>query len=227
MQATPIAAQAKTTTLVETANQKYVEAVYLNLLDRPVDVPGLKSWGAALDAKRPRSALVNAIIHTTEYYNNLVTAAYEQYLGRAPSANEATPFVNQFLQGKLTDEQLEANVLSLPEYISAHGGSANSTWVTSVYQNLLNRAPTPTELSTQIAALGGGKTAFAVALGLAKSPEHEGIIIRSDYMSLFGRAATQAEVNAWVNAFTAGSYTNEAILALFVTTDKYFQLHTM
>lgn len=229
VQATPLSAQATTKALLETANQKYVEAVYINLLNRPVDLGGLKSWGLALDSKKvPRSALPTQILGSAEYFNNLVTSVYQKYLGRTPSPTEASGWVVQFLSKKLTDEQFHANVLALPEYIAVHGGAANATWVTSVYQMLLNRAPTASELNPKVTALAGGKTtAFQVALGVARSAEHEAILVRGYYQSYYGRVGTTAEVNGWVNAFLLSGFTNEYIQTVFTSTDLFYALHTV
>jgi hypothetical protein len=85
------------------------------------------------------AAAAKDLVSSSEYFTNLVSAFYQQVLHRQPDSAGAAFWVSQ-LQHGVTDEQLEANLLSSTEYVTDHGGGG-STWVTGVYNDLLGRAP--------------------------------------------------------------------------------------
>jgi streptogramin lyase len=161
--------------------------------------------------------------HSAEYYSHFVTAAYQKYLGRTPSATELAGWVSA-MQAGLTDEQLEAGFIGAPEYIASHGG-AGAGWVRGMYLDLLNRTPSDAEVNGWLLAIQNGETETAVAYGFAASPEREGIRVQADYQKYLGRAASAAEVNGWIAAFESHSYTNEDVIAGFVGSPEFFQTH--
>jgi hypothetical protein len=170
------------------------------------------------------AAVAGDLSHSAEYYGNLVTAAYQQYLGRLPDPTEVAAWVGA-LQNGLSDERLEAGFIGSPEYIQDHGGPGKG-WITGMYQNLLGRTPSPAEVNAWLAALAGGASPTDVALGFAASPEREGQRITADYQTYLGRLPTADEVALWVQAFNAGhGISNEDIIAGFVGSPEFFQSH--
>jgi len=158
-----------------------------------------------------------------EYYSRFVTAAYQRYLGRSPDPQGLSGWVGA-MQNALTDERLEAAFIGSPEYIQEHGG-LGAPWITAMYQNLLNRTPSQTEVNTWVTALNNGLTPGDIAFFFAASPEREGIRVRADYQTYLGRTASDSEVNGWVQAFANNLVTNEDVVAGFVGSPEYFQTH--
>jgi hypothetical protein len=157
--------------------------------------------------------------HSAEYYQNVVTAAYQRYLGRAPGPAETTGWVTAMQHG-LSDEQLEAGFIGAAEYIASHGGQG-AGWVSGMYHDLLGRTPTQAEVDGWVSVLNNGVAPQQVAYGFAASVEREGQRINADYVAYLGRSATQAETSAWVNAFEQGT-SNEDVVAGFVGSAEYF-----
>jgi hypothetical protein len=166
--------------------------------------------------------VANALTHCFEYYANLVNAAYQKYLGRAPETAGLSGWV-YVLQHGLSDEQLEAGFIGSPEFIADNGG-LGAGWITSLYQELLGRAPSPAEVAGWLDALRGGVTPFAIAYGFAASPEREAQRITADYQQYLNRTPEPGIVAAWVSAFEHG-YSNENVIAGFVGSQEYFQGH--
>lgn len=82
-----------------------------------------------------------------QYYgdaNALVDSWYRTYLGRAPDAGMVY-WVNQLNQGKAADEVL-AGILGSDEYY-ARAGSSPVGFLTQLYNDILKRAPAPSELN--------------------------------------------------------------------------------
>jgi len=152
-----------------------------------------------------------------------LTAAYKKYLNRIPDSVGLAGWVGVMEHG-LTDETLEAYFIGSPEYIANHGGPG-AGWITGLYQDLLGRTPTASEVNTWVVYRNQGGSTFTVALLFAASPERETIRVQNDYQTYLGRAATQTEVNAWVVAFANHQITNEDVIAGFVGSPEYFVRH--
>jgi hypothetical protein len=119
-----------------------------------------------------------------------------------------------------TDEQVEAQFIGSPEYINNHGG-AGAGWVTGMYQDLLHRSPSQSEVNYWVTQLNNGATTVSVALGFAASLERETTRVQTDYMTYLGRSASSSEVSYWVNQFASGQ-TNENLVAGFTGSNEYF-----
>ncbi len=168
----------------------------------------------------------SAFTHSAEYYTNLVTATYQKYLHRAPDGPGLAGWVRG-MQAGLTDEQLEAFFIGSAEYIASRGAGPGhwAPWVTSMYQDLLGRTPSPAEVQQWVNGLDLGISTTYVAHGFAASAERETLRVTADYLNYLGRAPTAAEVAQWVKAFEQGWITNEDVLAGFVGSAEYFQKH--
>ncbi len=99
------------------SNDSFLQAVYQDVLSRPVDPIGAAAWGAQLDAGTPRTTVAAAILASTEAENDLINAVYVKYLHRAPDPSGMAFWLTQLQQG-LRDEDFVAGVVGSPEYFS-------------------------------------------------------------------------------------------------------------
>jgi hypothetical protein len=168
-------------------------------------------------------AIANGFTHSKEHYIQLITADYLTYVKRSPTQAEINNYwLPNLLGGAMfTDEQVEAQFIGSPEYINDHGG-AGAGWVNGMYQDLLHRTPSQTEVNYWLTQLGNGVTTYTVALGFAASLERETTRVQSDYRTYLGRSASGTEVSYWVNQFANNSQTNEDLVAGFVGSTEYF-----
>jgi hypothetical protein len=173
----------------------------------------------------PPATLINAaaiFAHSEEHFTEFVTTAYQRYLKRLPDATGLQAWVSDMLAGLVSDEQLEAAFIGSPEYIANHGGTGQA-WVTGMYQDLLGRTPSPTEVQEWVNALASGASTTAVAFGFAASAEREGQRVTANYQTYLGRAPSPGEVNLWVNLFVNEGVSNESMVAGFVGSPEYYQ----
>jgi hypothetical protein len=63
---------------------------------------------------------------------------------------------------------------------------------------------------------------LAVANAFTTSNEHYTDLVVADYQQLLGRSPAQAEINLWLNSFTAGA-TDEQVMAAFLAAPEYYQ----
>jgi hypothetical protein len=163
------------------------------------------------------------LTHSPEYYANVITAAYQQYVKRAPDGAGLAYWVDQMLNHGLTDERLEASFLGSVEYVRDHGGNG-AGWVEGMYEDLLGRAADASGLAFWTDALAHGASPAAIAYGFAASPEREAQRVAADYQRYLGRSPDAAGLNYWVDEFVNHGQTNEDLVAGFVGSPEYFQV---
>jgi hypothetical protein len=207
-----------------TPNQRFVTAAFEKVLGRAPDSNAQRDSLASLldQGLMTPGQLASILTHSAEYYSDFVTAAYQKYLLRSPDAFGLAGWVSA-MQNGLSDEQLEAGFVSSPEYINDNGGMADlTTWVKSLYKNLLGRnSPSQAEVNGWLSALNNGVTVGQVAFGFTASLEREAIRVIGDYQTYLNRTPSQAEVQGWVTAFQNG-VSNEDVIAGFVGSPEFY-----
>jgi hypothetical protein len=224
-------------------NQSWVQSLFTSLQYTPGPT-AVSTWvNNLLAAYQPqRQAVINAILTSTEYRTNLITAAYNTYLGRAPSAAELAAGLQQLAAG-VTDEQFIANViLGSKEYfndapsIIGVTGTSNTTFVLALYKQILPwfyptltaSSPVVVQWVTQLQQ--GLLTRAGLALLLLTGPRYRfdatnGLVNRM-YVKYLGRSATAAEISAWTTAFAQGATDETLVLGLTLSAEYFLRSHT-
>jgi hypothetical protein len=139
--------------------QRFVSEVYRDLLHRPVDQGGLDNWSRQFEGLIvqgiPLAQAEGTIVYWIEtdpqheYFTNLVSGWYQQYLGRLPGpSDQANVTANvHYLAvtvaaypGQLVQPEMQVclNIVLSPEYAQLHG-SSNQGFVEGLYQDALGR----------------------------------------------------------------------------------------
>lgn len=204
----------------QSSPQVWVSQAFLALLHRPASASDVATYNSVLVPPTNIGQLAQALSHSAESYTRFITNAYNVYLGRGPDPAGLSGWLSAMQNGSVTDEGLEAQFIGSAEYIANHGG-AGAGWVTGLYQDLLGRTPSPSEVNTWVGQLNSGVSPYTVAFGFAASAEREGGKVAGFIQRILGRAPGPNEVNAWVAEFQRGM-SNETIQARFVgSTEDY------
>lgn len=197
----PIAARAQSSGCASEADRQYVAALYQSALVRD---PETSYWCQVL-RQSGRTTVADGIERSFEAHQNLVRSWYRLYLMREGDA-AGVDYWSRMLTTGNSEEQVLSGILATPEYfhfvaptVTGMGGSpSNRMFVTALYLQLLQRQPDAGGLdywAGQVPALGRN----GVAAMFLRTGEYRGIYVRSLYVKLLGRSATQAELNAGVN----------------------------
>jgi hypothetical protein len=208
---------------ISTPNQRYVLAVYQDLLGRLPDTGGLNHWVSQLDSATDRTAVAQQLTSSDEYLATVISPAYWQFLGREADQQGLAYWTDRMHKG-LSDEGLETQFIASPEFYS-HAGGTDQAWVLAMYQALLHRQPDAAGEEYWTQQLAREAKQSEVALGFATSDERESQHVVDIYQKFLGRLAAPDEVNYWLQYFQKGG-TNEQIIAQFVAADEYFAEHT-
>jgi hypothetical protein len=183
-------------------NEQFVQALYNDFLGRNGAVAELDGWVAQL-ATIGTAGVANKIIRSPEALTRLVDSFYFKYLNRPADATGEAFWVSD-LQNGATQEQVVAAFVSSGEYydrLKTLYTDASAAYVQTLYQNVLGRTGSNTEIAfwlAQLPTLGRD----AVALAFAQSSEYRTQFVLQFYYSLLHRTSppSAAELNGFVNS---------------------------
>ena len=118
-------------------NTTWVDALYHDLLGRTADAGGEAYWLQQLANGVSRTDVALGFATSQERTNDLVQSYYQQYLGRMGNASEIAYWVSDLQQAR-TDRQVQAGIVSSPEFYG-RAGNTDKAWVDTLYLKLLDR----------------------------------------------------------------------------------------
>jgi hypothetical protein len=203
-----------------TDNEAFVAQAWFDLFGQLPDTNTLLQWSGELDQGTSRMDLASELTQSDDYFTALIQPLYNRYLGRDATDAEVSNWIDRLDNG-LTDEELEAKLLSSPECYQFTGGT-DQTWIDAVYEDVLGRPADAGGAAFWLAALPNSGR-YTVALGFTESAEHESQVIQSDYDTFLHRPVSPAEIQSWVSFFMNGDGTNEDVISGFLGSPEYSQ----
>jgi hypothetical protein len=143
------------------APERFVQALYLDDLGRAGTKTELDDWvnGQLNQPGGSQQAVAAAIAGSFEADDHLVQSWYFAFLGRQAQGGEELGWV-KLLQSGLSEEQVLRQILGDPGHefydraqTLGFGGTADQNYVLALYQGLLNRRASSSELDNGVAAL--------------------------------------------------------------------------
>jgi streptogramin lyase len=215
-----------------TANERYIERLYADLLHRAADPAGLSAWIGVLNRGVARTQVAFAFEQSTEYRTDEVEALYNQLLGRAADPGGLAVSLN-FLAAGGSIKRLEAVLLGSDEYFARHGikpggpmnpppgGNPYALFLRAVYQDVLHRPIDSAGLQAWSQALASGASPTALAAAILVSPESDGDEVDALYQQFLHRPADNSGRALFVAALENG-VPIEVVQALMLGSDEYF-----
>jgi hypothetical protein len=200
-------------------NTRFVQSLYRDLLGRSSPAPAseVAPWTTALNGGTTRAQVAQAFLSSAEYRTHLVSRWFATYLRRTALAPELTQFAT--LLGATSDENVVSALLGSPEYFQTCANSDSPNWTEALYQDLLARTPSASELNSLLALLGGGATRTQVAAGALGSAERRHDLVDAYYRTFLGRPADSG-ATLLVNLLGMGA-TDEQVLQSILGSTEY------
>jgi uncharacterized repeat protein (TIGR03803 family) len=245
--AMPTLTNSQTGILVYNSTQRYVNQVYLDLLQRPADVAGLASWSSLIDSgKLTRFQVAQAISHSAEFNTNLIAANptippnpelpplpagnnvpagpviegfFQEYLHRGSNGNIG---LITALQAGVSIEGVQAAIFGSAEYYQDAGGT-NAGFLAHLYVDILDRPIDDGSLVMMEQAMAQGISAQAVAGSVLQSAEYHVKLVGQYYLAFLRRPLDPIAANAWVAELQAGTSTFQ-VMASILASDEYYDL---
>ncbi len=198
------------------ADERFVQALYLDALARPGGKKELEVWAARLDGSGAARQRVAAGIESSfEARAHLVRAWYIAFLGRPAAGGEELAWAR--LLGKEPEETVLARLLGGEEFFR-HTGGRGEGFVRALYRLLLDRPASAAEVSAWVAALPGLGRA-GVANALLHSQEYRTGLVEACYNALLHRPSDPAGLQAWLSSGLA----MHALRVHFEATDDFYR----
>jgi CSLREA domain-containing protein len=186
------------------AQERFVQALYLDDLGRAGTKTEVDDWvnGQLNQPGGSQQAVAAAIAGSPEADDHLVQSWYFAFLGRQAASSEVVGWV-KLLQAGQSEEQVLRQILGDPGHefydraqTLGFGGTADQNYVQGLYQGLLNRRASSSELDNGVAALQTmGRQGLALAL--LDSEEFRGDQFAGYFATLLHRPADGSLAN-WV-----------------------------
>jgi hypothetical protein len=209
-----------------TAQERFVQAVYLDELGRAGAKSELDVWAALFNAPglsqpQAQNLIATGIGHSPEARDDLVKAWYQAYLGRQAAGGEEAGWVN-LLQSGQTEEQVLSGILASPEFYAraqtlSSSGTADERYVQALYLLLLNRPGDALGASAWVNVLPEfGR--HGVALNILTSTEFRTDQVEGYYNALLHRPAEPMGLNNWIFA----NLSIDAVRVGFESSQEFF-----
>jgi parallel beta-helix repeat protein len=185
-----------------TADERFVQALYLDDLGRAGSKAELDQWLPSLRAGG-QQAVAGGIERSFEATDHLVKNWYVTYLGRQANGTEELGWV-AMLQSGQSEEQVLSQVLGSAEFYNrvqtlVSTGTADQRYVQALYLVLLDRTANDSEVAGWITAMQHlGRQ--GVALGFLQSQEFRTDQFEGYYNALLRRPAEPAGLHNWVTS---------------------------
>jgi hypothetical protein len=164
--------------------------------------------------------VVAQIEASTEYRTIQVQKAYQQFLHRAAEPDGVNFWVN-FLQQGNTVEQMDAGIISSPEYVQQRGAGNNDTFLSIIFQDALSRAVNPTDRAFFTPQFSNF-TPDQIAAEVLSSPKFRQDLVNADFQQFLHRGADTIGLNFYTGALAAGQ-TDEQVAASSGGSDEFFR----
>ncbi len=208
----------------------YINGLYLDILDRPPGPTEQIFWQNAL-AQSGTLFVAASILTSSESYVRTITADYVAYLHRQPDPAGLQSWLNGLISGPTTVESLAEGIIGSAEYANLHAATAPTlllgapsgavSFVTALYQQLLNRNPDPAGLAGWVAAIKNGTTNQQVATAIWRSTEHRIIQVTAYYQTYLNRKPDAAGLAGLVNSLQNGTLNEQGVQLALVTSGEF------
>jgi hypothetical protein len=196
------------TAIATTDDSSFVSTVFQDLLARaPSNAEFIPDY-ATVETQRSSqvSAMASKLVTSTRGQVMLVDGVYSSLLNRFATPAEFANWVGFLRQGGQFP-QIVANVASTDEFF-ADAGMTVQGFINALYQDLLERAPTASELATGQALLGINPNQAArltYTKSIVAGSEYLGLEVQNAYIKFLGRYATSSEQSTWIGILNTPS----------------------
>jgi hypothetical protein len=185
------------------SDEAFIRALYRETLfrdGRPDEVAFYT--GLIARGRLTRAQAAFNFVNSPENRGNQVRAYYRDFLGREASQGEVDFYV-EHLRGGGDEARVAQNFILSPEFT---GGHDDAQFTHTMYDTILGRIATPTEVDFYVTALDSGETTRPqVVLNFLYSPEGVGRVVRRDYLAYLGREPRDGEVAFWRSQVDGGA----------------------
>ncbi len=203
-----------------TPTQRFVQQMYLDLLNRPVDPAGLRYWSGLIDGGLSHTDAARLVQRSVEFLTDEVQAAYLHYLNRRVD-NAGLAFYLPLLETGGTAEHMGGLIVTSGEYRAVHGIINGDAFLDAVYHDVLNRAVDPAGRAICDRNLAAGATLPQIAAVIFGSRECDLGLVNRDFTRYLRRPLDPVATVIFVFALQDDGARDEDVTAVIVGSPEY------
>ncbi len=186
----------------QSKNQVYATqlARTVALSTAPATVSAIAAW---LDAPGPIPALTSSLAHSVTALDPLVTGAYTNLVGTAPSTATRDTYVNSLRTGLVSFEQFAAQVTGTPAFLARR--TTVHSRLDAISITLLGTHVTPAREAAWRQQLSHGMTLPRVTLGITRTLAYGSHIVATIVPRVLFRTVPLDTSGYWAHAVAAGT----------------------
>ncbi|NLV55456.1 MAG: DUF4214 domain-containing protein, partial [Acidimicrobiales bacterium] len=210
------------TTPGASAADRYVDAVYRQVLGRGADAAGLAYWTGRLDGGLPRGRFTAMVVATAEARDRVCRDLYGRILLRNPGAAEVAWCRGLLASGLDAGDVTVRLAASQEAFIQADNDP--TVFVALLYDRGLGRRPPLAEIEPWAERLRSGRwSRSAVAIMIVDGAEARRRFVVGVYVDVLGRSPGAAERDFWTGRLAAG-HRDQAVRAAVLASDEFHRL---
>jgi cyclophilin family peptidyl-prolyl cis-trans isomerase len=204
-----------------TANQQYVNQLFLDLTGKAPTAQQLSQFSGELDGGKSRLDVVHQIEALPEAKNHQIQQVYQNIFGTGPTAQQLSSGV-QFLNNGGKVSALRVRLLSSDQFFRTVGGGTDTGFLNALGRELLHGSLDATTQSRLSQALANGASHLTVLKDLVKTDLQPVMQTGAQnlYQQYLHRAPTSAELSAAVTMLT--NEKEKGLVGELVTSNEYF-----
>ncbi len=206
-----------TTVRVGNAVEQFLNGVYLQLLNRPIDAASLGIWESALSKGTSPAKFVNTIAAMPQARIVAIQNAYLRDLGVLPTPGQITAALKL---KPFSSSVVAAQILSSPAYYQKVGGTSVS-FLSGLSRDVLAGAPLPASfVKSATRSLAGHTSHTKIVQTLLRTTQARVAGIISTYLEILDRPATAAEAKKFLKQMNRGA-TTDTLTATLLASPEY------
>jgi hypothetical protein len=202
-----------------TADERFVNQVYLTVLHRAAEPGGMKFWTDLMSNGVSQADVARGIVNSLESRQDLVQDVYHQLLHRDADPSGLRDFAALLGAGG-TVEQLQTIIMSSAEYMKVHAPDSNANFLEAIYHDLLSRSTDPSGQALFLKALDGGTPRSDIAHIVCTSVEFRQNMVQGFYEDFLHRTADTGGLGSWVGDMMQG-VEMQAVMVGFLTSKEF------
>ena len=202
--------------LYESADYDYVYSLYQTVLGRIGSPSEIVGWVDQIQGGETYAQVAAGFINSPEHRRDQVDYYYSVFFNRAPDPL-AENWVNM-LEAGVSEQTIVQDIIMSPEFQGDH--ASNASFVSGLYEDVLGRPGSDSEVAGWVSLLAGGMSRTQVASQFINGQESSTLIVVGDYSSYLHRTLDPMAVD-WINEVEAGTTTIDELAVSILTDPEY------
>lgn len=204
----------------ESDADRFLAALYRDLLGRPADPAGQAYWSERLQGGLSRSEVALIFWQTAEHRGLQIGEYYATFLKRRPGAAEVAYWLGIY-QSDAGEAGVLRGIITSPEYLAAH--LSDRAFLEGLYTDLLSAAPDPGGETFWLDALRSGASRAEIVQGFLTSQARYVRSLNALYSTYLNRPADPAGQSYWLDRLATDRATLDMVAAAVLGAEEFLQ----